>query len=291
MAANDNAGTGTNQRHSLLRFSVRSNEIFYVSLDGVRGATGPYVLTATPFLQTNPALALPAGANDFLADAASMGTSSFLVTGTLLGASAQTGESALAGLRPTRSVWFRWTAPASGRLTLSTEFSAGDTVLGAYSGSGPNPSGYRLVAANDNFSSQTPWSRISFLVQPGTTYTIKVDGRSNATYQLSGSFEPTLPLVAPTGLSFSLAPTTNASYFRPVVDWDDLPQATAYEVNLFRQFPLQKIQRIAGTRTTNSEWTNAPRVAQTRSLIKYGIQVRAISNNVLGPWTPVLLAP
>jgi len=197
----------------------------------------------------------------------------------------------LAGLRPTRSVWFRWTAPASGRLTLSTEFSAGDTVLGAYLGSGPNPSGYRLVADNDNVSSQTPWSRISFLVQPGTTYTIKVDGRSNATYQLSGSFEPTLPLVAPTGLSFSLAPTTNASYFRPVVDWDDLPQATAYEVNLFRQFPLQKIQRIAGTRTTNSEWTNAPRVAQTRSLIKYGIQVRAISNNVLGPWTPVLLAP
>lgn len=159
-------------------------------------------------------------------------------------------------------------------------------------GAGVEPAFYRLVAANDNVSPQILWSRISFLVQPGTTYTIKVDGRapSLGIYQLAGLFEPILPLTAPTGLTFTLAPTTNPAYLRPVVDWDDLSQATSYEVNLFRKSPLQQTQRIAEVKTTVSTWTNPPRLAQGAS-IQYGIQVRAVSNNILGPWTPVLLAP
>lgn len=283
IAMNNDAGSGTNNRHSLLQIPVTNGQILYAALDGVQGASGPYVFTATPLLQTNPA----APGNDFVGSASALGSTNFTSNGNLLAATAQTGEAALAGFPATRSVWFAWTAPAVGKLTLSTEGSSCDTLLGVYEGSGTNPASYRLVAANDNAGILSRWSRVTLPVLPGTVYTVKVDSRTvtNGAYQLGGIFEPVRSLPAPSGVSLVMAATPNPSYVRPVVDWNDVNGALTYEVNFFRG-----TNRIAGTRTSVSEWNNGPAVAKNIP-IKYGVQVRAISNNIIGPWSPLFQAP
>jgi hypothetical protein len=84
-----------------------------------------------------------------------------------------------AGTGGTHSVWYRWTAPASGSVTISTEGSNFDTVLGVYTGS--NLSSLSLVANNDDVvTGSTLWSRVTFSAVAGQTYQIAVDGYAGA---------------------------------------------------------------------------------------------------------------
>jgi hypothetical protein len=71
------------------------------------------------------------------------------------------------------SVWWNWTATASGETTIDTEGSDFNTLLGIYTGEAANR--LTLVAANDNFEANT-WSRVVFNAVAGTTYRIMVDG-------------------------------------------------------------------------------------------------------------------
>jgi len=77
------------------------------------------------------------------------------------------------------SVWFRWTAPASGQTTMDTLGSNFDTVLAAYTGSTLGA----LVQqdANDDYSGYGTKSRISFAAIAGTTYNIAVAGFTGQT--------------------------------------------------------------------------------------------------------------
>ncbi|MGA1213188.1 MAG: S8 family peptidase, partial [Solirubrobacterales bacterium] len=124
-------------------------------------------------------------ANDDFADAASL----FLAatSGTNIGATRETGEP-LHGWNASRSVWYSWTAPADGTLTISTEGSDYDTILAAYAGSSLGSLVQR--AANDDNGSGGLWSRVTFEVMAGTTYRVVVDGYYGAagTIYLSGSF-------------------------------------------------------------------------------------------------------
>lgn len=125
------------------------------------------------------------------------------------------------GWGASRSVWYRWTAPANGTLTLSTSGSGYDTVLAAYAGS--SLGSLALRASNDDNGSGGLWSRITFEVMSGTTYRVAVDGYqgSSGSVSLSGSFtatpepEPpdTTPPAAPalTGPS-GLVRSTSASF-------------------------------------------------------------------------------
>ena len=76
------------------------------------------------------------------------------------------------------SLWYRWTAPASGGwftfdLTSGTPF---DSLLAIYTGN-------QFVAGNDDY--QTSQSRVSFAAAAGMTYSIVVAGKNS--YSLSGS--------------------------------------------------------------------------------------------------------
>jgi subtilisin family serine protease len=156
-------------------------------------------------------------ANDDFADAASL----FLAatSGTNVGATRETGEP-LHGWNASRSVWYSWTSPADGTLTISTEGSDYDTILAAYAGSSLGSLVQR--AANDDNGSGGLWSRVTFEVMAGTTYRVVVDGYYGAagTISLSGSFtaapEPPPPddtppeapvLNGPTGLVRSTSAT------------------------------------------------------------------------------------
>jgi hypothetical protein len=73
-------------------------------------------------------------------------------------------------------VWWKFTAPANGVLTISTLGSSFDTLLGVYTGS--VVSSLSTIASNDDYSGNT--SQVSFSATTGTVYSIAVDGYAAA---------------------------------------------------------------------------------------------------------------
>ena len=79
--------------------------------------------------------------------------------------------------RGSKSVWWEWTAPETGRLTVSTAGSDFDTTLGVYTGG--HLGGYsslRLLAENDDTDGLSLQSRVDLDVTADTTYWFRVAG-------------------------------------------------------------------------------------------------------------------
>ncbi len=76
------------------------------------------------------------------------------------------------------SVWWSWTAPANGVVTMDTLDSDFDTVMSVYVGSAVNA--LRIVNANDNADDTTSRSRVRFPVTKDRVYQIAVDGNSHS---------------------------------------------------------------------------------------------------------------
>jgi hypothetical protein len=77
-----------------------------------------------------------------------------------------------------RSVWYSWTAPASGAAQITTAGSGFDTVLAVYTGNAVNS--LSLIGKNDDFDpGQVLTSNVQFTASAGTTYRIAVDGYNN----------------------------------------------------------------------------------------------------------------
>jgi PASTA domain len=92
-------------------------------------------------------------------------------------ATKETGEPEHAGDPGGASLWFEWTAPASGRAMLSTCSSDFDTLLAAYTGG--SVASLAEVAANDDDCGTR--SAIAFDAVEGTAYRVAVDGKAGAT--------------------------------------------------------------------------------------------------------------
>jgi hypothetical protein len=78
------------------------------------------------------------------------------------------------------SAWWSWTAPISGRVTISTAGSSFDTILGVYIGDSIDDL-TRIARNDDDSSADTRTSRVTFQATKGTTYQIGVDGYNAAT--------------------------------------------------------------------------------------------------------------
>jgi hypothetical protein len=118
------------------------------------------------------------GVNVF-ADAAPLSGPSGVTWSSNVGRTGEIGEPDHAGASlPLASVWWTWTAPSSGKVAFQTAGSSFDTTLAAYTGTAVNA--LTLVAANDDFGSLAPQSRVSFTAIAGTTYRIAVDGKGSA---------------------------------------------------------------------------------------------------------------
>jgi hypothetical protein len=77
----------------------------------------------------------------------------------------------------THSVWYRWTAPFSGPVTMNTCTSSFDTVLAVYTGFAVN--GLTQVASNDDTTgcgTNDRGSQVTFNAVAGTTYRISIRG-------------------------------------------------------------------------------------------------------------------
>jgi hypothetical protein len=103
--------------------------------------------------------------NDIFADAKVLSGSSGSVGGGNGNATKETGEPNHAGDTGGHSVWYRWTAGASVTVTIDTIGSSFDTLLAVYTGS--SVSGLTPVVSNDDISSTTKQSRVSFTPTAG----------------------------------------------------------------------------------------------------------------------------
>jgi hypothetical protein len=137
------------------------------------------VLTAA-FLSGTAAAAAPD--NDNFASAAELQGREASASGTNKDATKEAGEPNHAAKAGGASVWYRWTAPASGKATISTCDSDFDTLLAVYTGSAVNA--LTGVAANDDTCGLR--SSVSFQAAAGDTYRIAIDGLNGAigTYEL-----------------------------------------------------------------------------------------------------------
>ncbi len=102
------------------------------------------------------------------------------VNGNNFGATSEGGEPAHAGVGAFASVWYSWTAPASGAITIDTIGSDFDTLLALYTGN--NLNGLMMVASNDDIVYGVDvQSRVTFSAVAGVTYQIAVDGYNGDT--------------------------------------------------------------------------------------------------------------
>ena len=86
--------------------------------------------------------------NNNFANATVITGTSISVTGTNVGATTETGEPDPAGVSVGKSVWWNWTAPVSGKVSLNTHGSSFDTVMGVYTGSAFST--LTTIAGNDD---------------------------------------------------------------------------------------------------------------------------------------------
>jgi hypothetical protein len=146
---------------------------YQIAVDGFNGANGRLTL-ALSFLAAG---ARP-GNDNFGSRTVLNGNPPISLTTTTSGATKEAGEPNHAGSIGGASVWWSWTAPRDGTLTVSTEGSDFDTVLAVYTGS--SLSGLSLVGADDDSGGDAA-SRLSVAVRTGVAYHIVVDGYNRAT--------------------------------------------------------------------------------------------------------------
>ena len=150
----------------------------------------PLVLTLTSNVNVTANFVLPPPPNDNFANAIVLSGSVINTNGTNANATKEAGEPNHANNAGGKSVWWMWTAPATGTATISTIGSLFDTTLGVYTGSAVNA--LTLVAQDDDAGGNNT-SRVTFPATSGTVYRIAVDGYGGA----SGNITLNISLVSP----------------------------------------------------------------------------------------------
>ncbi len=158
-------------------------------------------------------------AGDDFSTAFLLSGSSATAVGTNVGMSKEPGEPNHAGNPGGKSIWWRWTAPSSGPVTITTAGSAFNTLLGVYTG--PTVSNLVVVASDNNSGGTSNRSRVTFTATAGMTYNIAVDGvngassRVNLSLTLGNGSRPQLTAMArlPDGRTqFTIVGDANRTY-------------------------------------------------------------------------------
>jgi hypothetical protein len=219
-------GTGTLNASDVATFTTSS------LVAGTHSITAAYAGSSTFATSTSSALsetinpASNAPANDNFANATVLSGSSVTITGTNANATKEAGEPNHGGNTGGKSVWYRWTAPSSGTVTIDTHGSSFDTLLGAYTGT--SVSALTTVASDDDDpAGGTTTSKVTFAATAGTTYMIAVDGYGGVAGSITLNVSLTAgALMPPTGVSASDGAYTDGVH----LSWNAVSGATAYAV-------------------------------------------------------------
>lgn len=247
-----------------------------------------YVLPLSILLLITAITAWAQPANDAFANRFSLGANYQTSTsGSNVGATKESGEPATTGGRTSgASVWWTWTAPASGNVVINTIGSSFDTLLGVYTGTAVNA--LTSIAENDNASVSTAQSQVSFNAVAGTVYQIQVSGRvrfgtATGSIYLSLSMPGFLPTVTIT------SPANNANYILT----DTVPLAATASVS---SGSIELVEWVVVWNNTNSQVlslvSNAPYTFNWTNPIAGDISVYAVALADIGTYTvstPVLI--
>lgn len=171
--ASDDQGRcgGASGNQSKISFAVKNGVAYQIAVDGYR-----YLGDLLPD-SGRVTLNLAFATNDAFAGRIPLTGTNVIVTGNNAAATKEVGEPNHAGDDGGKSLWWSWTAPASGLVTVSTCGSDFDTLLGVYVG---NEVGLlsELDSSDDSDScgSGSTRSWLQFIATIGTTYHIAVDG-------------------------------------------------------------------------------------------------------------------
>ena len=196
VARDDDSGGNATSETS---FSTIAGTTYNIAVDGFIGASGNVALS----LVFTAGAAAPA--NDNFASATALTGTTANFSGSTAAASRESSEPAHAGYTASRSVWFRWTAPTSGLVLLSTVGSSFDTLLAVYTGS--TLANLQPIISDDD-SGGNSTSLLAFNAISGTVYMVAVDGYAGA----AGNYSLSLTLFsgAPANDSFSSPATLTA---------------------------------------------------------------------------------
>jgi len=181
-------------------------------------------------------------ANDAFANASVLTGSSGTAFGHNTLATKEAGEPSHAGNAGGKSLWWSWTAPAAGQLSLDTHGSGFDTLLAVYTGTAVDA--LSAQASNDDDGSVGGTSGLLLQVQSGVAYHIALDGKNglggdvrlnwslNTTAQadlaLSGTWMPE-PVAVNADLTYSLTVTNNGPQTATAVTLSDtLPAGASF---------------------------------------------------------------
>ena len=166
-----------------------------------------------PLLALSTFAASPPPANDDFANRTALVSSgSIAVTGRNASATTQALEPTIAGDTVYRSVWWEWTAPFTGPVTVSTAGSSFDTLLGVFTGTALGA--LTSIAENDDAGTGAYTSIVNFNAVAGIPYVILVGGVNGAGGKIQLGITvgtgPCTYSVTPTSKSFSSAAGTGS---------------------------------------------------------------------------------
>src|SRR5256885_1644644 len=119
-----------------------------------------------------------------------------------IGASREIGEPLITGDDGGASVWYSWTAPSNGIVTLDTIGSDFDTLLGVYVG---NSVDALTLVAEDDDSGLGVTSSLAFNAVAGTKFYFVVDGFLGDEGNITLEWVTAVPLVPPSNDNFANA--------------------------------------------------------------------------------------
>jgi hypothetical protein len=137
------------------------------------GSQNPLTISMTTNKAITAVFITPPFKNDNFVDRYLLTGSSASTTATNQPATRETGEPFHANATGHNSLWWKWVAPASGSVTISTVGSTFDTILGVYTGTAVDA---LTVVVSDDDSGGSGTSRVTFSAVAGTEYQIAVDG-------------------------------------------------------------------------------------------------------------------
>ena len=223
---------------------------YYIAVDGYNAGSG--AASGPVVLNWNQIVGAPA--NDAFNNATALTGSQGAVSSRNHNADKQSGEPNHAGNIGGRSVWFNWTAPASGDAVFDTMGSTLNTLLAVYTGNSLN--GLTVVAANDDVVPDDPdmdgipfigFSRVRFRAASGVTYRIAVDGHNYGAGAVSGSISLHYYLASP--------PPANDNFANATALNGTKGQITGSNLSATRQAGEPAHSISAGGRSVWFNWT------------------------------------
>jgi len=191
VAENNDDAANAPLTFSKVKFTALAGTTYFLRLDNGGYASGD---SAQYYDAVHGTLALswgfvPAPANDMFDDAQEMlPVNSGRIDGTNVGATNEVGENDPTFGYAKGSIWYKWTAPGAGNVTIDTLGSAIDTHLAVYTG-GTVGGLDEVISNNDAGALKT--SSVTFAAQGGTEYRIRIDNGGYASGDVSQYYDAT----------------------------------------------------------------------------------------------------